>query len=328
MNAVNDSFQFVPQALRSHRCNWDRGCLLNRTKEWLDTCQVLDNAKGLDSFQESFARSLDKAVQAVKRGPGVFVLKNVPVSRMPEESLHEIMHIVGERFGILSPMDSSGNLIHKVQIRQDTVSGSPLRGYESNGELAFHNDACDVIAFLCIRTARTGGRRRIVSAVRILQSLHEIDPQLVPPLFLPIRYQNYFGKSNGSAAHVLPLLSFADGEPFFVVKPGYVLRLMAEGVDPFVNELQKDAFFAFIALSENPSLALGWDVERGDLEIYDNFRILHARSAYEGADRCLLRAWISDPNGVPLPSEFADASDYQFIYMARNTKQMASVEGQ
>lgn len=327
MSAVDDSIRFVPQALRSHRCNWDRGCLLNRTKEWLGTCPALDNAKALDAFQESFARSLDQAVQAVKRGPGVFVLKNVPVARLPEESLHKLMRIVGECFGILSPMDSSGNLIHKVQLRQNTVAGSPLRGYESNGELAFHNDACDVIAFLCIRTARTGGRRRIVSAVRILQRLHEIDPQLVPPLFLPIRYQAYFGKSNASDAHALPLLSFAGGEPFFVVKPGYVQRLMAEGVDPFVNELQKDAFFAFITLSENPSLALRWDVERGDLEIYDNFRILHARSAYEGADRCLLRAWISDPDGIPLPSQFADAMDYRSIYMARNTKQMASEEG-
>jgi hypothetical protein len=239
---------------------------------------------------------------------------------MSEEELFDHMHIVGKRFGVLSPMDSAGSLVHKVQVRVNPAGASSLRGYQSNGELAFHNDACDVIAFLCVRAARAGGERRIVSAVRILRKLHEAAPGLVPPLFLPIRCQAYFEESAGLGVYSLPLLSIAGGEPYFAIKPGYVQRLIDEGNDPFVNDLHKEAFFAFMALAEDPSLALSWNVERGDLEIYDNFRVLHARGAFEDECRCLLRVWISDPNGIPLPSYFEDAPDYRFTYLSRKTR--------
>jgi hypothetical protein len=84
---------------------------------------------------------------------------------------------------------------------------------------------------------------------------------------------------------------------------------------PEVPRLTADevsCFMYFDSLPKRPGVALGMELQTGDLQFINNFVTVHTRTAFvDDADdqahqRHLLRLWISRPEvGRPLCSEYA-----------------------
>lgn len=305
--------------------------LTGSPKDWdgerLERCRPAWHVKwsremGGDEFigSRSFPGWLkDQAVESVRSGPGLFVLRGLPVSDLGEHGCDALIRSIGSCFGKLSPMDADGSVVHRVE----AVEGIGVqRGYQTRGALALHNDACDFIVFLALRAARGGGERKVASAITALRSVYTHAPHLASRLLEPIKMPRYFNGIDPRHLHELPLVGFVDRIPLFVVKPGYVRYLAQTGVQPFQDEEHEHAYNLFLDELNRAANCLCWEVQEGDLEIYDNFRILHSRNGYEDGDdasqrRMLLRAWIADSGGVPLPDAFALADDYRPLCEAR-----------
>src|SRR4030095_7296305 len=52
------------------------------------------------------------------------------------------------------------------------------RGYRAGGRQNMHTDSCDVVALMCVRAAKSGGKSRIASAVAVHDALVVRRPDL------------------------------------------------------------------------------------------------------------------------------------------------------
>ena len=67
-----------------------------------------------------------------------------------------------------------------------------------------------------------------------------------------------------------------------------------------------DALDAVDAVLATPGIALDHRLERGELQLLDNFATWHARAAFRDGDarRLLLRLWLATPQSPELPEPF------------------------
>lgn len=77
------------------------------------------------------------------------------------------------------------------------------------------------------------------------------------------------------------------------------------------------------ALCNDPAIQLSFYMEPGDVQIANNYSVLHARTKYEDHDdpaerRHLLRAWLTLPNGRSLPPAFEYTREFRTSYLSRH----------
>ena len=80
----------------------------------------------------------------------------------------------------------------------------------------------------------------------------------------------------------------------------------------------REAMDYITELTHRPDLMLEFTIEPGEMAIWNNFTLLHARTAFEDYDepelkRHLLRLWVDVPQGRPvLPVYLRNSQLYQF----------------
>jgi hypothetical protein len=103
-----------------------------------------------------------------------------------------------------------------------------------------------------------------------------------------------------------PIFSFIDGY-FSATGVGAVID-KAQGLPgvPKFTPVQNEAVEVYRQIVDE--CALDIDFQRGDIQFLNNFVMLHTRREYEdwpepARKRHLLRLWLRDPNGRPIPQE-------------------------
>jgi hypothetical protein len=109
----------------------------------------------------------------------------------------------------------------------------------------------------------------------------------------------------------LPVFSLVDGD--FAAR--YVRRFIEDSQRhadaPRLTGRQRQALDRLDETLDRPGVALEMDLRPGDLQLINNFELLHSRGAFhdppgEGGGRLLLRLWLSFRHSPALPAEFAD----------------------
>src|SRR5262249_57796411 len=70
--------------------------------------------------------------------------------------------------------------------RGGAVEGRKARIYKSTHRQTFHPDWADIVALLCLRTAKAGGLSRIVSSIFLYNDMFRRRPDLAAVLFEPL----------------------------------------------------------------------------------------------------------------------------------------------
>jgi hypothetical protein len=91
---------------------------------------------------------------------------------------------------------------------------------------------------------------------------------------------------------------------------------------PRLTEAQIEAMDMVDALANDPAFHLALTMAPGDMQIANNATCFHARSTYEDFDaveqkRCMLRLWLSLPNGRSLPKIFENTREWGPTYKRR-----------
>ena len=98
------------------------------------------------------------------------------------------------------------------------------RGPSSSRALRFHSDRCDVLGFLCVRPAETGGDSFLVSTPAIHDEILSRRPDLLEELYGHWYYKTHnVDRSNPSPWCHQPIFARVDGK--FV---GYLLRVLID----------------------------------------------------------------------------------------------------
>jgi hypothetical protein len=218
---------------------------------------------------------------------------------------------MGRHMGSLVPQNRKGDLIG--QIRDLGRRGPYERAYATNEDLGFHTDSTDFVGLLCLRPALYGGESLVASSGLLYNFVVAERPE-----YLPILSKNFptdwrSEEPPGSPGWYLePLYSYFGGALSATVRTGRAMSAMRFPEVPRLTADEVSCFLYFDSLPRRPGVALGMQLQAGDVQFLSNFVTVHNRTAFAddpedpARQRHLLRLWISRPRaGRPLCPEYA-----------------------
>jgi hypothetical protein len=270
-----------------------------------------------------FSETLAAAQRELEEGRGVVLLRGLPVDGYDEDTLRALYFGIGTHLGTPRYQNSRGELIGEVRdelraygsvaqpaMPDRAADAPPTSRYKarSSGPLRFHTDRTDVVALLCVRQARTGGKSKVVSSVAIHDAMLGRRPDLVA-LLLQDYHRSREGEEAGGErrAYALPVWGIRDGRFTSQYSRTFVEAAQRLPGVPKLSAAQDEALDLLAELAE--ALCYEMTLIPGDLQLLNSHVTYHARTAYEDdagsrQDRLLYRLWLSMPNSRALPAGF------------------------
>jgi hypothetical protein len=221
-----------------------------------------------------------------------------------------IFFLLGLHIGEPMRQNELGDALDHVRATTDLTTEDPYAlGSRTTDKLNFHSDSSDVVALMCLRTAKSGGKSILISGATIYNELLRRRPDLVPLLFEPW-YWDWYKQDHDAPAkfYISPMASLVDG--VFSLYAG--ARMIRSAQDyPEVPRLTPEQI-ALLDEMDNifltPGLPLEMDFRPGDIQWLLNYTALHSRTAYveykqPEKKRHLLRLWL-ERGGRPLVPDF------------------------
>ncbi len=215
-----------------------------------------------------------------------------------------------KQIGTPVSQDEQGALVLSVKNESFGEMDKRTRGPNTNRKLSFHTDRCDVIAFLCLQPAKTGGENQIVSSEEVEQIIKDERTDLHAVLCQKFPYKTHnIDPGNPQPFCEQPIFSWTDG--YFACS---YLRVLIDRADldnqcPDLSPIQKQALDFLDEVCSREELHTRFTLQRGDMLFLNNWTTLHRRTAFEDFEepersRHLLRGWLSMPNSRPIDQSF------------------------
>ena len=180
----------IPAAWRSASLDRENRWIYNLTADDIDQLDaaLCDTKRrglevpniGIDDFPlGDFTNRLSRILAELEGGLGVALIKGLPMERFTKPDAGTIFWGIGAHFGRAVAQNAFGDVLgHVRDLGKDWTTDMAARGYQTTLHQPFHNDSCDVVGLLCLRTAKTGGLSSIVSSVSIHNDIIEKNPEL------------------------------------------------------------------------------------------------------------------------------------------------------
>jgi alpha-ketoglutarate-dependent taurine dioxygenase len=243
-------------------------------------------------------------------GRGFVVLRGLPVDGDPARVAARLW-VLGRHLGRPVPQNARGHLLGHVRDLGHDAADPATRLYQTNQRQGFHTDSADVVALLCLRTARSGGRSSLASAAAAFNAVLARAPDLAGALFAPVATDHRGEQPPGTPPWFeIPVLSWLDGRLTVIYQRRYIDSAQRFAGAPRLDDRQRAALDAFDAVLDDPELHLEMDLEPGDVQLVHNHQLLHDRTAFvddpdPARRRHLLRLWLCPAVGRRLPPVFA-----------------------
>ncbi|HYG42397.1 MAG TPA: TauD/TfdA family dioxygenase [Bordetella sp.] len=265
-------------------------------------------------------------------GRGFTVLRGLDFNGLDADACKRVIWGLAQYLGTPEPQDRAGSLLHSVTNTGKTVANSDTtRGYETDDELKFHNDGGDVFMLLCLRTAKAGGVSKLVSAGALFNAILDERPDLAAVLQQPFYFDSRAQNVNESKVQVVPIFTEYMGHLNVLYKRRYIVTAQRFPDIPRLTPEQVEALDIFDRLCADPALQLSFSMQPGDIQIGNNYSILHSRTKYVDHDeperrRHLYRVWLTLENSRPLPEVFRSTREFGPSYARREQRKMAQME--
>jgi hypothetical protein len=271
---------------------------------------------------------LRQAQYELEEGYGLILLRGFPVDGWIPKDLQLLHAGTASHIGTARPQTVFGEM---VQDLRDVGQAGQIerRGSKHNRALSLHNDPCDVVSFLCIQPAYSGGIGRFVSSVAIHNALLETAPREVETLYQAFdwAYQEYLFVRTGSNQQFLPkrdvypMPVFTSAEGKFACKYSrfYIDQAQQMPGVPRLSVRQQAALDALEAEMEKPQWQFTIPYARGDLVLINNYVCFHGRTPFvdsaenEQQRRHMLRLWLATPNSRALAPSWLEQVFYQRV---------------
>ena len=217
---------------------------------------------------------------------------------------------LANRIGTTVSQSADGEMVLSIRNEAYCKKDDRTRGPNTNRKLGFHTDRCDVIGFLCLQPAQTGGENHVVSSIQVEEIIRSEKPELHEALCQPFPYKRHVvDKANALPYCEQPIFSWKDGQ--FACSYLRVLIDRADLADdcPNLSPTQRTAIDFLDEVCERESIQFRFTLKRGEIVFLNNWTTLHRRTAFEDFEqkekrRHLLRVWLSVPNSRPLDESF------------------------
>lgn len=275
----------------------------------------------LDLDRESFplpavAERLARCAREVERGRGFVLLSGFQAERYTDEEAAMVFWGLGTYLGMAVMQNPRGELLGHVKDYGRQFGKIDVRGYETNAHLPFHSDGCDEVGLMCLRRAKSGGASSVVSALALHNELLRRHPEYLAPLYRGFHYIRREAAMSEAAVtpHRVPVFGQIDG----LVSCRYIraqIEAGAKKLEQPLSSLETEALNCLDELAADPRLHLDMDLQPGDIQLCNNYTMLHSRTDFEdwpepGRERHMLRLWLTCRERRPLPSDFPQLNGY------------------
>ena len=282
-----------------HPCVW-RGDELLRRDGWLHEVDA-DDAQQIVSVSASIQNSLE-------HGCGAAMVRGFRAGGDPGRAFLEL----AEKIGTPVSQSADGELVFSVRDAGHRDGDPRARGPNTRKRLSYHSDRCDVIGFMCLNQAKSGGENYLVSSAALYNEILARRPDLLGVLMGPFYYLRHtVDTANDRPFCRQPVFSFTEGHFACNLLRVLIERAHATPELPDLTEIQREALDYIAELADSPEMHVSFMQRPGDVLFLNNWVTLHRRSEFEDYDeeekkRHILRIWLSVPNSRPLDPLFLD----------------------
>ena len=257
---------------------------------------------------------LARALAEIRSGRGFVLLRGIPVRRYLPEQLRTLYWGLAQHLGRVISQNARGDLIGDVRDTGADYRNPDVRGYTTRADLRPHCDSADVVGLFCLRAARSGGLSSIASSMSIYNAILREHPEDLLPLYEGFHYdlrgEGATGRADEVTRNRVPVYSWYKGHLSCRFNPRTIESAPIRTSVPLSAE-QLAAVRRIEALALDPRYRLDMQLEEGDLQLIDNYSVLHSRTEYVDHEdpsekRHLLRLWLNIPDGRELAPHFAE----------------------
>jgi hypothetical protein len=273
-----------------------------------------------DNFPlERLAGVLADIKRELTDGRGMVMIQGFPVERFDREATAAAFLGIGSYLGNAISQNAQGHILGHVKDLGGDYADLNTRGYMTNAEMLFHADGADYVGLLCLHSAKRGGESRVASSVTVYNRILARRPDLAK-LLCEDFYRSRSGEANpGEQPYFTqPIFSFTQGY-FSATGAGAAIDKAQKlpGV-PRYTAAQIEAIALYRKTVDECAVDIPFEV--GDIQFLNNFVTLHTRREYEdwpedARKRHLLRLWLSDPDGRPIPHEQREGRSRRGVYL-------------
>lgn len=269
-----------------------------------------------------FAAVLDRLLDEIENGRGFVLIRGIPRERYSDAECELIYWGLGAHLGNPVSQNARGHRLGHVRDEGRELSDPNARAYQTSQRMDFHTDLLpiDVLGLFCMRTAKSGGASKLVSALTIHNVLCAERPDLLEALYgtfhLDWRGEEPAGEQPWFS---IPMFSECKGHVTArIVSLPYYESAARFGEQYRPTAMQREALLAVQDIANRPELMLTMNFEEGDIQLINNHVMMHAREAYEdhpepARQRHLLRMWIAVDDARRRPLAAALAGRYRWV---------------
>ena len=259
----------------------------------------------------------------VSAGRGFALLRGFPIERYALDDARLLFWGLASHLGWAEGQDKAGSLMHQVTDTGKQVENSEsTRGYETNHELQFHNDGGDAFMLLCMRTAKSGGISKLMSAGALFNEILRRRPDLARVAQEPFHFDSRAQNPADIKVQSVPIFTWHAGCLNVLHKRRYIETAQRFPEVARLTSQQLEVLDMIDEICSDPAWHLSFSMQPGDMQIGNNFSILHSRTTYEDYPeperrRLLLRIWMTLPDGRPLPQVYAATREFGQTFRRR-----------
>ncbi len=261
---------------------------------------------------EAFAHRLQRIQDSLEHGSGCVLLRGLTTDGLAEAEAKHLFLRIGQQLGTPVSQAASGELLFSVRDAGFADDDPRSRGPNTRRKLSFHSDRCDVIGFLCLQQARSGGENLLVSSMAIYNEIGQRRPDLLAVLMQPFFYKRHtVDPGNPNPFCQQPVFSFTEGHFASSLLRVLIDRAYDDPQTPEMTDLQREALDLVEMVADDPAFHVRLMQQPGDILLLNNWVTLHRRTAFEDEDdpakrRHLLRLWLAMPNSRPISPLFLE----------------------
>ncbi|MFT7642289.1 MAG: hypothetical protein ACI9G1_004046 [Pirellulaceae bacterium] len=246
----------------------------------------------------------------LENGSGATMIRGFPSGQYSQDQVERIFFGMMSHVGTAVSQSAKGERMFHVRDEGFGENDPKARGPNTSKGLSFHTDRCDVISFLCLRQAKSGGANQIVSSPKLYNEILQRRPDLLAELVQPFYYKRHNVDTANQRSYCLqPIFSIYDGHFAANLLRVLIDRAYAMPDVPDMTLQQREALDFVQEVAEDESIHVTFRQVEGDILLLNNWLTLHRRSAFEDHQqlelrRHLLRIWLSVPNSRPLAPAF------------------------
>ena len=255
---------------------------------------------------------IEKIRDEVMNGRGFALMRGLPVQQWSVRQSATAYFGIGCHFGNARSQNGKGHVLgHVKDLGRDAVNDPTARVYQTRERQTFHTDSCDIVALLCLKTAKSGGASSLVSSMTIYNEMLKRRPDLLPCLFEGMCTDRRGEVPEGQHPwHDIPVFNWLAGKLSVLYARRYIESARRFPQVAPLTKQQREALDLFDELANDPDINMHMTFRPGDMQWVHNHTMLHDRTSFEDwpepeKKRHLLRLWLAVPGARQLPPIYA-----------------------